>query len=271
MIMRKNDIKETEEKEQVEKFFKTKIGQKWFEELDIVDCIKSESPDFVLKTKNGESIALELTNFIAENKNLKFSQALTRVGNKICREAEKEYNLRIHILIDKYDDRKFSIHWKDHLDYAYNPGFSELPDAKILKQKMHDVLNNNIEKLRQGCPIQEWIQVDNEYFQISMDPIACPWTGKYDCHVNNAGIVKPNPIDELQTCIDKKNNKTNLYVESCDKCYLLIYVPNAYNANYCLFDNLLFEHKFDSKFEKIFLYDDDTKNSCILNQICINS
>lgn len=150
MIMSKNDIKEAVEKEQVEKFFKTGVGQNWLEELDIVDCLKSESPDFVLKTKNGESIALELTNFIAENKNLKFSQALTTIGNKICREAEKEYNLHMHILINKYDDREFSIHWKDHLDYAYNLGFSELPDTKILKQKMHDVLKNNIEKLKKG-------------------------------------------------------------------------------------------------------------------------
>ena len=195
MIMSKNDIKETEEKEHVEKFFKTKIGQKWFEELDIVDCIKSESPDFVLKTKNGESIALELTNFIAENKNLKFSQALTTIGNKICREAEKKYNIHIHILIDKYDDRKFSIHRKDLLDYAYNPGFSELPDTKIFKQKMHDVLKNNIEKLRQGWLVQEWIQVENEYFKISIESFACLWTGKYDCHVNNAGMVKQNSID----------------------------------------------------------------------------
>ena len=67
-----------------------------------------------------------------------------------------------------------------------------------------DVLNNNIEKLKQGRPIQEWIQIDNGYFQISMVPIACPWTGKYDCHVNNAGMVKQNPLDELQICIDKK-------------------------------------------------------------------
>ena len=52
MIMSKNEIKEAEEKEQVEKFFKTKIGQKWLEELGIVDCIKSESPDFVLKMEN---------------------------------------------------------------------------------------------------------------------------------------------------------------------------------------------------------------------------
>lgn len=266
MIMSKNDIKEAEEKEQVEKFFKTKIGQKWLEELGIVDCIKSESPDFVLKTKNGESIALELTNFIAKNKNLKFSQALTTIGNKICREAEKKYNLRIHILIDKYDDRKFSIHWKELLDYAYNTGFSELSDAEKLKQKLQNILKNNIEKLRRGLLVQKWIQVDDEHFKISMDPITYPWSEKYDCHVNNAGMVKPNPLEELQICIDNKNNKINSYSEGCDKCYLLIYIPSAYNANYCSFDNLLFEHKFDSKFEKIFLYNDDTKDSCILNQ-----
>ena len=154
---------------------------------------------------------------------------------------------------------------KDHLDYAYNPGFSELPDAKILKQKMRDVLKNNIEKLRQGWLVQEWIKVDNEHFKISMDPIVCPWTGKYDCHVNNSGMVKQNPIDELQTCIDKKNDKIQSYSKDCTKCYLLIIVPNAYNANYCSFDNSLFEHKFNSKFEKIFLCEENGKYAYTLN------
>lgn len=133
--MNKTEIKDLEEKEQVEKFFKTKIGQEWYEELGVVDYIKSETPDFKIKTVKSDTIALEITKFIAENKNLKFSQALTRIGNKIYREAEKKYNIHIHILVDKYDDRKFSIHRKDLLDYAYNPGFSELPDTKIFKQK----------------------------------------------------------------------------------------------------------------------------------------
>ena len=266
MKMNKTEIKELEEKEQVEKFFKTKIGQEWYEELDVVEYIKSEAPDFKIKTTNGDIIALEITKFIAGNRNLKFSQALTTVGNKICREAEKEYNLHIHILIDKYDGREFNIYWKDHLDYAYNPGFSKLPDTKKLKQELQDILKNNMEKLRKGILVQEWIQVDDEHFKISMDPIACPWTGKYDCHVNNAGMVKQNPMDELQICIDKKNDKIQSYGKDCAKCYLLIIVPNAYDANYCSFDNSLFEHKFNSKFEKIFLYDEDSKNSYILNQ-----
>ena len=263
--MNKIEIKKQEEKEQVEKFFKTKVGQEWYEGLGVIDCVKSEAPDFKIKTINGDTIALEITKFIAENKNLKFSQALTRIGNKICREAEKEYNLRIHILIDKYDDRKFSIHRKDLLDYAYNPGFSELPDLKTLKQKMHDVLKNNIEKLRQGWLVQEWLQVENEYFKISLESFACPWTGKYDCHVNNAGMVKQNPINELQICIDKKNDKINSYSANCNKCYLLIYVPNAYNANYCSFDNLLLKHRFNSKFEKVFLYSEESDISFALN------
>ncbi len=265
MKMNKTEIKELEEKEQVEKFFKTKVGQEWYEGLGIVDYVKSEAPDFKIKTINGVTIALEITKFIAENKNLKFSQALTRIGNKIFKEAEKKYNLQMHILIDKYDDRKFSIRWKDHLDYAYNPGFSELPDAKIFKQKLQDILRNNIEKLRKGLLVQEWIQIDNEHFKISMDPIACPWTGKYDCHVNNAGMVKQNPIDELQICIDKKNDKINSYSANCNKCYLLIYVPNAYNANYCSFDNLLLKHRFNSKFEKVFLYSEESDISFALN------
>lgn len=265
MKMNKAEIKELEEKEQVEKFFKTKVGQEWYEELGVVDCVKSETPDFKIKTVNGDTIALEITKFIAENKNLKFSQALTRIGNKICREAEKEYNLHINILIDKYDDREFSIRWKEHLNYAYNSGFSELPDAKIFKQKLQDILRNNIEKLRKGSLVQVWIQVDNEHFKISMDPIACPWTGKYDCHVNNAGMVKQNPIDELQICIDKKNDKILSYSKDCTKCYLLIIVPNAYNANYCSFDNLLLKHRFNSKFKKVFLYSENSNISFTLN------
>ena len=112
---------------------------------------------------------------------------------------------------------------------------------------------------------QEWIQVDNEHFKISMDPIACPWTGKYDCNVNNAGMVKQNPIDELQIYIDKKNDKIQSYSKDCTKCYLLIIVPNAYNANYCSFDNLLLKHRFNSKFEKVFLYSEESDLSFALN------
>lgn len=87
--MNKTEIKEQEEIEQLQKFIATKTGEKWFKELGIIDYQKSESPDFIMKTKDNEIIAMEITKFIAENKNLKFSQALTTVGNKICQESYK--------------------------------------------------------------------------------------------------------------------------------------------------------------------------------------
>ena len=39
--------------------------------------------------------------FIVDNKNLKFSQVVRRIGNQVCKEAEKDYNLKISILSPK--------------------------------------------------------------------------------------------------------------------------------------------------------------------------
>lgn len=133
--MNKTEIKDLEEKEQVEKFFKTKIGQEWYEELGVVDYIKSETPDFKIKTVKSDTIALEITKFIAENKNLKFSQALTRIGNKICREAEKKYNIHyIYLLINMMTGNLVSIgktFWTMHITL----GFQNCLIRKYLNKK----------------------------------------------------------------------------------------------------------------------------------------
>ena len=76
--MTKNEIKTTEEKEFLDKFLNTKVGKSWYLENSIIKIIKNEAPDFLLKNNNNETLALEITQFIAENKNLHYSQALTR-------------------------------------------------------------------------------------------------------------------------------------------------------------------------------------------------
>lgn len=79
--MSKIQIKEHTEKKQLERFLKTEIGKKLYFENNIIDIQKSEAPDFLLITKNGDKIAIELTEFTVYNKNLKFSQAVRRIGN----------------------------------------------------------------------------------------------------------------------------------------------------------------------------------------------
>lgn len=164
-IMNKNEKKLTEEKEFLDKFLNTKIGKKWYIENFIIQIIKHETPDFLLKNNDNETIALEIIQFIAENKNLHYSQALTRIGNQLCEEIKEKYNIKILMLIDRYDKRKFSPNWNDHIDYAYNPGFSELPSKNIFKNELREILNKNINKLITSSLIQEWIQINNEYFK----------------------------------------------------------------------------------------------------------
>lgn len=265
MIMNKVDIKKYEEKEQVNLFFNTNIGKSFIAENNIIEIQENESPDFLLIKNDETKYTLELTQFIAKNKNTKYSQALIRYGNNLCNYAKEHYSINISILIDKYDKRKFSPKWSDLIDYAYNPGFSKIPKKDAVNKELENILTKNVDNLKSGKLVQECIKIEDDYFKISIDPFICPWTNKYDCMVNNAGKVSFDPIDELQNCIDKKNKKVNTYKQNCAKCFLLIYVPSSRYGNYCYFGESSLKHKYNSKFDNIFLFKEKTKKSYILN------
>ena len=76
---------------------------------------------------------------------------------------------------------------------------------------------------------------------------------KFDCNVNNECYSKEDPLDGLQETIDSKNKKISNYLKKCDKCFLLVYIPDVSTGNYCHFTNSLKKHSFSSKFENIFL------------------
>ncbi len=259
--MDKIQMKEQTEIRQLEKFLKTEIGKMWYFENNIIDIQKSETPDFLLIVNNNNKIALELTEFTVYNKNLKYSQVLRRIGNQICKETENNYNLKISIIVDKYDKRKFSPNLIDTIDYAYNPGFSEIPPIATFKQELRKILKNNLEKLRKGLFLQEWIEINKEYFKISIEAFPNPWTKEYECTVNNSGRAEENPIDELQKCIANKNKKYEAYKSKADKCCLLIYMPDTRYSNYYYFDEKFFNYKFSSKFDQIFLYEEKTSKA----------
>ena len=263
--MNKNKIKKQEEKVQTNFFFNTNIGKSFLAKNNIISIQENESPDFLLIKKDETKYALEVTQFIAENKNTQYSQALIRYGNNLCKYATDHYGIKISMLIDKYDPRKFSPNWNDHIDYAYNPGFSKIPKKDAVNKELEYIITKNVDNLKSGKLVQECIQIEDDYFKISIDPFICPWTNKYDCMVNNAGMVTIDPIKELQKCIDKKNTKIDKYRTNCNKCFLLIYVPDSKCGNYYSFSENIFNHKFNSNFDKIFLYEEKTKLSHILN------
>lgn len=81
----------------------------------------------------------------------------------MCIEIKEKYNIEISIIIDKYDKRKFGPYRNDLIDLAYNPGFCEVPSKNVLKNKIQETLNRNINKLVTTSLIQKWICIDNEY------------------------------------------------------------------------------------------------------------
>lgn len=98
-IMSKYEIKIAEEKEFLYKFLQTIVGKNLFNENNITKIVKSEAPDFLLETYDSRTLALEITQFIAQNKNLHYSQALTRIGNQLCDEIKKDIILKYQYLL----------------------------------------------------------------------------------------------------------------------------------------------------------------------------
>ena len=246
--------KKIEEKEYLEYFLTSNEGIKWQNDNKIISYHEAESPDFIFTTKDNQKIGIEITNFFVKSLHGQALRHLMTIGNQLCKYAKKEYGLNISILIDKWDKRKWQARTRQEiLDAIYNPGFWDIYDKKAIKTAIIQIIDNNIEKLKQWPRlVQSSILVQDEYFNISISGFE-NIGGKFDCTVSNECISKEDPLDELQAEIDKKNKKISSYLKHCNKCFLLICLPDVSQGNYCHFTNKLIKQVFSSKFDNIYL------------------
>lgn len=249
--------KKLEETMYLKSFLSSDEGIRWCENNKIKDKSnyqESDPLDFIFTNEENQKIGLEVTNFIIESQHGKALQHLMRIGNKVCQYAKTKYNLRISILIDKYDKRQlYCKTYQEMLDLCYNPGFCKIFDQKQIKPKLQKIIDDNVEKLRTApCLVQEYIEVQNECFKIYISDY-CYGTKDFDCAVNNESFSKENPFAELQATIDAKNAKITSYLQKCDKCYLLIHIPSVSKGNYCYFTDKIKNHCFLTKYEAVFL------------------
>lgn len=261
--MTKEQDKKLEEQGYLNSFKETNIGKQFYEDCSIIDVFKAtEQPDFVFKTKSEKLIGIELTEFIVKNKNTKYTQALTRIGNQICKYAKKQYGLDMSMTIEQFDKLLWcSSNRNDYLKRAYDPGFSSVPSIKEFKEKLQEFVGNNTDNLKKKAFVKGWITIQDEYFKISIITFPSVSSGKFDCHVNNSGWCKENPIEELQVRINEKNNKFENYIKKCDDCYLLVILLDSSKGSFCAYTDELLKRKYISKFKEIFLYDESKKQA----------
>lgn len=264
--MEKQKNKKEEEEKYLNEFLNSSIGKSWLEKNQINHLmpIKNETPDFLFKADNNETIGIEITKLIVKNKNTEATQQLITIGNQIRAYVKKEYNFDVSLVIDKYDKRKFSCKWSDHLDSVYHPGFSVVP-YKQLKSEIIEGIDNNIEEIEKNIFKfgKFWVDVDDEFFQITIEIGANYFEGDYYVYVNNCHRYTENPIEDLKKEIEKKNKKYFKYKTNCDKCFLLIIVLDSKEGCFYSFKNLN-RVCFISNFDGIFLYSCNDNNITVL-------
>ena len=265
--MSKNEIKKSEELDCLEKFKNTPIGHDWYSSNSIVKISPCEAPDFLFQTRNNSIIGLELADIIATNENTKFSQTLKRIGDQVCHHVKQTYHIDISISIEKFNKDMWCR--KDYRLSTYKMGFSELPSSKGLKELKHkilELLDNRIDDLKKWPNlIKGSIEIEGNYFNISVN---LPYEQYVvsGCSVNNALRVIEDPIDVVQKVISYKNKKLDDYLKKCSECSLLLYVPYFKKGSVCSFTKKLLNHKFDSKFKKVFLYDEEHNATYLLKK-----
>jgi hypothetical protein len=233
-------------------FMQTLEGKKWLHRHNIVNKISEESPDFIFETSTGKTIGLEITNLVIKTDKYHATATLNTIASQVCQHFKKEKDIALSLLIEIYDERKRS--WrtkKEYLDYIYNPGFDRLD---VPKKKIKDAIIAAISK--EDVPIwglrKEWIDLSPHKFVITYDRMHEPHTSH---HVNNAGMCKQDPFEELQDTINSKNEKYAAYKTRCDECDLLVVSDDGSTGNFAFFTDKIKSYRFISSFKNVYLLD----------------
>ncbi|MDR3256894.1 MAG: hypothetical protein LBT18_04555 [Endomicrobium sp.] len=155
------------------------------------------------------------------------------------------------ILIDIYDERKFSGNSQDRLSYCYDPGFKhlEVPENDIKNAIIAEISKEDVPAW--GVSKRYYIELPPYKFRINVDrffePYTCP------AHINNSGMLREDPFDELQGVINSKNEKYKIYTEKCDECDLLVVSDDSSTGNFVLFSDKIKKYKFVSVFKNVYL------------------
>lgn len=253
------NTKKGREKYYLARFLESEQGKQWIERyhVDIKSKISSERPDFIFTTKNGDKIGLELTSFVLKDSTSKQKshaeniKALYRVGNKVVEYFLQKKNIPLSLLIEYYDERKWSPNWKKHLEYCYNP---TTPIFDIDFEKFKEVIIQRIES--KGVPNwgvnKEYIEIGEYAFMVTFDKFYEPYT---NVRVNSIGLCAEDPYAQLQQEIDKKNHKYDSYRKQCDECHLLVISEDSSTGNCVEFSAKTLKRKYKSAFPAVYLMD----------------
>ena len=200
--------------------------------------------DFRFRTEQGV-VGIELTRFSRDEGASAKRQSLY---DSIVKEAQEIFCSKntTHLHVNVHLWHKEDISSKNAQQFS-------LAIANTVLQKLDYIKASTISK-----PISLYLIINNNiegklYVRNVGEEFASFWNRNDPCW------VRENPYTELQSIIDKKNQKANRYRSCCDKIYLLVSANRMRQEEAVAFDKNILKQRFYTQFDKIFFFDICTK------------
>ncbi|MDR2928736.1 MAG: pyridoxamine 5'-phosphate oxidase family protein [Cytophagaceae bacterium] len=99
----------------------TDYGKRFRDNINYEFAVYKDYPKSTLK-----QIGIEITKLLIKTGKFRATARLNTIAKKVVQYFKEEKNIALSVLIDVYDERKFSPNWNEILDYCYNPGFDKI-------------------------------------------------------------------------------------------------------------------------------------------------
>lgn len=205
----------------------------------------SESPDFIVSFKNHQLLGIELTRLNPGNLALRTPDKITQINIR-----ERIIDLACEIFENHFPHRLF-------VKFLFSDKTLEQSCEMILAVKISAVIQNKVKNKRY-----------DSFFSISINKNELPEELETILIVNHPGLknsvwersnnlgVSNNVVDDIRTAISKKDEKIYLYQKRRLNYYWLLIFTDCLRGvrKYNLAEKVR-NHKFESKFQKVFLFD----------------
>ena len=207
---------------------------------------KSETPDFITKDHHKPVIGVEITDLVSkkEIKNIPVIEIYS-LERKLVKKAEnlfmKKYNLPLHVSFDFVPGIRIASN-------QFNAISNEM--AGIIWYMVKDAELSDYFDITQEYPLPDYLKyVSASYFPNIADSV---WYNGY------AEFVPDISVEDIQTVLDKKEQKIGTYRKNVDMIYLLIIegllpswhgsIETVSNHKYsCSFDGVFVLRSFQNK------------------------
>ena len=232
---------------------------------EVIQCL-NDPPDFAIKIK-GQAISIEITTLNVYNFLSKKQFCMNNVAKKVIKKIDAKLKNRYDIKIgESLDCTALDIN-ENKLTNQIFEIIKNFANTVHLKNKSN--LVNGIREIRPNRYLIEFKTDTGNKLCILLSNIKEEHsTGR----VAPMSVVYKNEVDVIFNTINKKEKNLPKYKKNYNKNYLLL-VTDPYVIQGCVFefDENLYNHKFKTDFDKIFLMGIDWSNNHKIRELTISS